>query len=201
MILEDLFRLLLRFRTKRIGIIADTGKAFLRVGLDQVDRDVTRFIWLKDINGKVTDNKIQIYRFARLPFGITSTPFLLSATVEHHLDETITTTAKQIKDDIYVDNLITGTNSDEKALQLYKEAKKIFHDASMNLRDWISNSKFVNENTSPDDLMKERRYLELSGSGVSMSSPYQQRNLKILNKQKQNEKFWPLWLQFSILFA
>ena len=201
MILEDLFRLLLRFRTKRIGIIADTGKAFLRVGLDQVDRDVTRFIWLKDINGKVTDNKIQIYRFARLPFGITSTPFLLSATVEHHLDETIATTAKQIKDDIYVDNLITGTNSDEKALQLYKEAKKIFHDASMNLHDWISNSKFVNENTSPDDLMKERRYLELSGSGVSMSSPYQQRNLKILNKQKQNEKFWPLWLQFSILFA
>ena len=201
MILEDLFRLLLRFRTKRIGIIADTGKAFLRVGLHQVDRDVTRFIWLKDINGKVTDNKIQIYRFARLPFGITSTPFLLSATVEHHLDETIATTAKQIKDDIYVDNLITGTNNDEKALQLYKEAKKIFHDASMNLRDWISNSKFVNENTSPDDLMKERRYLELSGTGVSMSSPYQKRNLKILNKQKQNEKFWPLWLQFSILFA
>ena len=156
MILEDLFRLLLRFRTKRIGIIADTGKAFLQVGLHQVDRDITRFIWPKDINGKVTDNKIQIYRFARLPFGITSTPFLLSATVEHHLDETITTTAKQIKDDIYVDNLITGTNNDEKALQLYKEAKKIFHDASMNLRDWISNSKFVSENTSPDDLMKER---------------------------------------------
>ena len=78
---------------------------------------------------------MQIYRFTRLPFGIISSPLLLSATVEHHLDETNTTTEKQIKDDIYVDNLITGTNNDEKALQLYKEAKKIFHDASMNLRD------------------------------------------------------------------
>ena len=49
-----------------------------------------------------------------------------------------------------------NTNSDEEALKLYKEAKKNFHDASMNLGYWISNSKFVNENTSPDDLMEER---------------------------------------------
>ena len=155
-ILENLCGLLLRFRTKRIGIIADIEKAFLQVGLHQVNRDFTRFIWLKDINGKVTDNNIQIYRFARLSLGVMSSPFLLSATVEHFLDETNITAAKQIKDDIYVDNLITGTSNDEVALQLYKEAKKNFHDASVNLRDWISNSKFANENTSPDDLMKER---------------------------------------------
>ena len=41
-ILEDLCGLLLRFRTRRIGIIADIEKAFLQVGLRQVDRDVTR---------------------------------------------------------------------------------------------------------------------------------------------------------------
>ena len=57
---------------------------------------------------------------------------------------------------MYLDNLITAINNGEEALQLHKEAKKIFQDASMNLRDWISNSKFVNENTIPDDLMKER---------------------------------------------
>ena len=81
---------------------------------------------------------------------------MLSATIEHHLDETNTATAKQIKDDIYVDNVVMGTNNDEEAFQLYKEAKKNFQDASINLRDWISNSKFVNENTSPDHQMKER---------------------------------------------
>ena len=41
-ILEDLCGLLQRFRTRRIGIIADIEKAFLQVGLRQVDRDVTR---------------------------------------------------------------------------------------------------------------------------------------------------------------
>ena len=40
-------------------------------------------------------------------------------------------------------------------MQVYKEAKEIFQDTSMNLRDWISNSKFVSENTSPEDQMKE----------------------------------------------
>ena len=67
---------------------------------------------------------------------------MFSATAEHHLDEANTTTAKQIKEDLYVDNLITGTSNDEEALQLYKEAKKIFQDASLYLRDWISNSNF-----------------------------------------------------------
>ena len=81
---------------------------------------------------------------------------MLSATIEHYLDETNTKTAKQIKYGVYVDNLIMNTNNDEEALKLYKEVKKNFHDASMNLGYWISNSKFVNENTSPDDLMEER---------------------------------------------
>ena len=151
--MEDLCGLLLRFRTKRIGIIVDIEKAFLQVGLHQGDRDVTRFLWVKDINGKVTDVNIQTYRFSRLPFGIISGPFLLCATVEHHLDEANTGTAKQVKDDIYVDNIIKGTNSDEEALQLYKEAKEIFQDPSVNLCYWISSSKIVNKNTGPEDQM------------------------------------------------
>ena len=114
-ILEDLRGFLLRFSTKRIGIIADTEKAFLQVGLHQGDRDVTRFLWLKDIYGKLTDYNIQIYHFARLPFGIISSPFLLSATVENYLDETNTATAIQIKDIIYVHNVITATNNDDEA--------------------------------------------------------------------------------------
>ena len=155
-ILEDLCALLLRFMVNRIGIIADIEKTFLQVGLHQRDRDVTRFLWLKYINGKVTDENIQIFRFARLPFGIISSPCLLNGTVEHHLDEANTATAKQIKDGVYQDNVITGTSNDYEVFQLYKVAKKIFQEASRNLRDRISNSEFVNENTSQKDQMKER---------------------------------------------
>ena len=35
-----------------------------------------------------------------------------------------------------MDNLITGTDDEMVAQHFYKEAKEIFKDANMNLRDW-----------------------------------------------------------------
>ena len=61
--LPNLYGLLLRFRMSPIGIIADIEKAFLNVGLQVNDRDVTRFIWLKDPTNTNLDNNLQIYRF------------------------------------------------------------------------------------------------------------------------------------------
>ena len=127
--------MLLRFRIKRTGIITNIEKAFLQVRLHQRDRDVTKFLQLQNINEKVTENNIQVYRYARLSFGIVSSPFLLIATIEHHNDETHTATAKQIKGDIYVDSVIRGTNNDHETLQLYKEAKEFFQHISDS--NWI----------------------------------------------------------------
>jgi ribonuclease HI len=44
-----------------------------------------------------------------------------------------------------VDNIVTGVNSPEEAVRFYKESKSMFNDASMNLREWVSNSTTVNE--------------------------------------------------------
>ena len=90
-------------------------------------------------------NNIQEYRFCRVPFGVISSPFLLGATVERHLDTYNTDLAHKLKNDIYVDNIITGTDNEGEAIQLYKEAKRMFKDASMNLREWLSNSDVVNK--------------------------------------------------------
>ena len=57
----------------------------------------------------------------------------------------------------------------------------------MNLRDWISNSKFVNQNTSPNDQMIER-VIKVLGL-IWNTNTDQHKNLRTLNKQKQNKKF------------
>ena len=137
-ILEDMCPLLLRFRTKRIGIIADIEKAFLQVGLREQDRDIARFLWIKDTKTKEINNNIETYRFTRIPFGITSSSFLLENTIQHHLGKYNSATALGIKDDICIDNLVTGTDCEEDAINLYTELKQIFQDASMKLREWIS---------------------------------------------------------------
>ena len=70
---------------KRTGIIADIEKAFLKVALQPKERDVNRFLWLKDIKQPVSPNNPVTYRFTRIPFGIISSPFLLGATIKHYL--------------------------------------------------------------------------------------------------------------------
>ncbi|XP_060608071.1 uncharacterized protein LOC132760172 [Ruditapes philippinarum] len=144
-LLKDLCGLLMRFRLHRVAMVADIEKAFLQVGLQDSERDVTRFFWIKDTKRpSLFPNNIEIYRFCRVPFGIISSPFLLSATIEAHLNAYDTKLSEQLKHDIYVDNIITGASSDEQAVDLYKEAKSMFKDASMNLREWSSSSEKVN---------------------------------------------------------
>ena len=60
----------------------------------------------------------------------------------------------EIKDDIYVDNLVTGTDCEENAIKLYTELKQIFQ-VSMNLREWISNSQKVNDNLPSKDRLND----------------------------------------------
>ena len=142
-ILEDLCGLLIRFRTKRIGIIADIEKAFLQVEVQPKERDVTRFLWLKNINLPVIKSNIITYRFTRIPFGITSSPFLLGATIKHHLESDVA--LKNVSESIYVDNLVTGVNSVEEATQLYQSCTDKFKEISINIREWKSNSNQVNK--------------------------------------------------------
>ncbi|XP_070550260.1 uncharacterized protein [Ptychodera flava] len=162
--LQNLCGLLMRFRLPKIAIIADIEKAFLQVGLQNPDRDVTRFFWLKDHKDPHVEGNIQIYRFCRVPFGVISSPFLLAATVDHHLKKYESPTAEKVRENIYVDNLITGTGSSEQAYNFYTEAKQIFQDASMNLRDWSSNSQELLSHIPEYDQSKSKK-IKVLGTG------------------------------------
>ena len=84
--LQDLTGILLRFHLNKVAVVADIEKAFLQIGLNKNARNVTRFFWLKDITHLTVENNIEVYRLCRVPFGIISSPFLLGATLDHHLD-------------------------------------------------------------------------------------------------------------------
>lgn len=158
LMLEDLTGLLIRFREHQIGIVADVEKAFLQIGLQSYDRDVTRFLWLKDLHREASPDNMVHYRFCRVPFGVISSPFLLNATVRHHLNQSEGCTYnRRIGEDIYVDNLVTGGKTVEEALKLYLEAKDSFNKLSMNLREWNSNSQlFLNQIPKSDRDSKDK---------------------------------------------
>ncbi|XP_045777259.1 uncharacterized protein LOC123875465 [Maniola jurtina] len=140
LLLEDLTGLLIKFRCYKVGITADVEKAFLQIGLKEQDRDVTRFLWLKDTKKPVTKDNLLYLRFTRVPFGIISSPFILNATIKHHLMNAKNKSVRKLANDIYVDNVVTGANTAKEVEELYRNSKEAFQEISMNLRQWSSNS-------------------------------------------------------------
>ena len=63
-------------------LVGDIEKAFLNVGADWRDRDCLRFLWLEDPSHT---SRVVIYRFCRVVFGLNASPFLLNATLRHHI--------------------------------------------------------------------------------------------------------------------
>jgi len=170
-LLQDLCGILLRFRLHKVGITADIEKAFHQIGLQESERDVTRFLWFNNFNQPYTsEDHIQEWRFKRVPFGVVSSPFLLSATVEHHLDSYQSKNANKVKDDIYMDNVVTGTDSVEEAKELYSEVKVVFSDAQMNLREWSTNSVELRECIEKPDQGNEKEKTSVLGHIWNMNT-------------------------------
>ncbi|XP_022810145.1 uncharacterized protein LOC111347153 [Stylophora pistillata] len=76
--------IILRFQTNRKAFIEDTEKAFLNVSVAENNRNVLRFLWVDDIKKKRPE--VVVVRFSRVIFGVSSSPFLLNATIKHHME-------------------------------------------------------------------------------------------------------------------
>ena len=87
-----------------------------------------------------------IYRYCRVVFGVKASPFLLNATIKHHLQNYENEFARKIASSLYVDDLTCGDKDDLKAFDLYKNAKYMFREGGLELRKWESNSEKLMEN-------------------------------------------------------
>ena len=70
---------------------------------------------------------------------MTSSPFLLNATIKHHLNRYIENeqfVIERLKKDLYVDDLVSGSNSLAQGQGLYDKSKAIMLDAGFDLRKW-----------------------------------------------------------------
>lgn len=82
---QRIIDILLRFRCYQTALVADIEKAFLMTGIDEGDKDVLRFLWLKDRKQEPSD--VQVLRFKRVVFRVASSPFLLNANIKYHLEK------------------------------------------------------------------------------------------------------------------
>ncbi|XP_046857876.1 uncharacterized protein LOC124451299 [Xenia sp. Carnegie-2017] len=135
-----LFDILIRFRESRVALAGDIEKAFLNVEVDEADRNYLRFLWVRDaINGNL---EVVVYRFCRVVFGLNASPFLLNATLRHHIAqfaESDPVLAQKLNEGFYVDDLVSGGKSAQETIELYEKAKFRMSQGGFKLRKWLTN--------------------------------------------------------------
>ena len=76
---QKILDILLCFRTYHVALTAYTEKAFLMISVSEEDRDVLQFLWVYNLDKDALN--VHVLRFARVVFGVASSPFLLNATL------------------------------------------------------------------------------------------------------------------------
>ncbi|VDK40164.1 unnamed protein product [Cylicostephanus goldi] len=147
LILPELYGILLRFRMKANVAIADVEKAFLQIRLNEKDRDVTRCLWVKNPQLQLDNDNIAVYRFTRVTFGLNVSPFLLAATIQHHINYEMKDKklANEISDNLYVDNLIIMGDTPDEVVNKAIASRELFQQMNMNLREFLANDSRIQD--------------------------------------------------------
>ncbi|UYV82468.1 hypothetical protein LAZ67_21002318 [Cordylochernes scorpioides] len=159
--------LLLRFRLGKYGIIADMRKAFLQIQVREEDREFLRFLWWKK------DQKtLKFYRHCRVVFGLTSSPFLLAATIKYHLSLPqfqYNRCAELLARSFYVDNCILSLSSTHDVKKFIKESSDIMMQAKFELRDWMWNEPGITEQ-DPASILGMKWHLQTDTIAINVQS-------------------------------
>ena len=135
-----LYDILLKFRSHVVALTSDIEKAFLQINVNENDRNYLRFLWF---NNMFSDQpKIVRNRFARVVFGVTSSPFCLNGTIRKHVQsyDFDKEFIDKVLSSFSVDDFIGGEESVTKAFELFKKLCPRFLEGHFLLRKWKINN-------------------------------------------------------------
>ena len=136
---------LLRFRENRVVLVGDTEKGFLNSEIDREDRDCLRFLWLKEPPDL---SEIVVYRFCRVVFVLTASPFLLNATSRYHISKNANAVddlefVRKLLGSLHVDDYVGGRSSSKDVAALYGKTGERMLEGGFKLRKWHTNDASV----------------------------------------------------------
>ena len=113
----------------------------MNIALNPDDRDAFRFLWYEH-------QKTVEYRFARVPFGVVVSSFLLHAVLQSHFQKEFEhepELLEQILKSIYVDDVLGGAKNIEAAIGLRGRLEETLGKIGMKLHGWSSSSRELRE--------------------------------------------------------
>ncbi|XP_066588113.1 uncharacterized protein [Prorops nasuta] len=148
---DKLFFHLLRFRTYNYVLSADIEKMYRQVWVDEKDRRYQKVLW------RIGD-QIRTFQLNTLTFGIASSPFLAICTIHKLAEDEIEyfpNAAKVLKNNLYVDDLLAGSETIEGARNLRDEIIELLKTGGFNIRQWASNDRQIIDGLSSEVICKD----------------------------------------------
>ena len=147
---QDLFKILLRFRSNLIALTCDISEMFHQVQIPKKDRKYFRFLW----KNNPTSDSPDVYEWNRIIMGGKASPFLahlVSRKNAESFQEKYPRAVETILSSTYTDDSLDSVETSFEAIKLYEELKCIWKNAGMDAKKWLSNNAEVMKHIPQED--------------------------------------------------
>jgi hypothetical protein len=147
---KDIQSLLLKWRAYKYSFTADVQMMYRCIWISEEQRHLQKIIWRDS-----PSENLREYKLCSLTYGYKCAPWLAMRTLKQlAIDDghKHPAAAEVLKNEFYVDDLISGHNSIEEAKQLQKSLIELLRGGGMNLRKWSANHPALLENLTEDQI-------------------------------------------------
>ncbi|XP_062706189.1 uncharacterized protein LOC134287695 [Aedes albopictus] len=153
----ELFTILVQFREGQVALTGDVREMFLQVLMRQEDQQCQRFLWYDE------EGTLSVYVLQVMSFGACCSPssaqYVKNLNAERFRGD-YPEAVEVIQKRHYVDDMLVSVATEEEAIKLAQQVKKIHAEGGFEIRNWISNSKRVAE--ALEEKPTEQKNLDLS---------------------------------------
>ncbi|XP_036347161.1 uncharacterized protein LOC118756508, partial [Rhagoletis pomonella] len=152
----DLTAILINWRFLKYVFLTDVEKMYRCIDVAPEDAHFQRILWYNDLTGQ-----LEHYMCTTVMFGTRSAPFTAIRTMQQLASDEAATyplAVKVIKQQMYVDDILSGAESKETAVEIQNQVIGMLNSGTFQLRKWASNCPELLENIP----MEHRELKQLS---------------------------------------
>ncbi|KAK9694646.1 hypothetical protein QE152_g33391 [Popillia japonica] len=138
---QSLASIVTRFRTHKYVMTADITKMYRQILVHPKDQEYQKILWRNS-----EDKTIEAYKLQTVTYGTSSASYLATRClkqlgIDHATEFPIESLIVQT--DFYVDDLLTGTNTKDAAIQLRRNITNLLQRGGFQLSKWASNDSEI----------------------------------------------------------
>lgn len=136
---DDLISILLRFRQHRYVVSADIDKFYRQCLIHDSQRNLQQILWRFN-----PTEELKTYTLNTVTYGTASAPYLSTrCLVQLGKECADSEVANAILHDFYIDDLISGHDSEDRLIQICNRLANELHSGQFHLRKWRSNNSYL----------------------------------------------------------